>query len=191
MRILPYFLVILIAISAFSCRKLDELVSFSLKTNDKVFFERVNNSVLTDTIPGNETFSIVSENYLFSDNKKFDINKSSPQTVEFVEILDTNMYFIIGIDSGASNFGFASNMTIYISSPSNQFQEFEIANFPNPASSGNVIDVNMKDEEETWLNIIKKDKYRFRTEFTLINPMPDSIYMNYSMDFRLKAIPND
>jgi hypothetical protein len=99
--------------------------------------------------------------------------------------------FIIKIDSGASNFGFASNMSVYISSPSNQFQEFEIANFPYPASSGNVIDVYMKDEEETWLNIIKKDKYRYRTEFTLISPMPDSIYLNYSMDLRLKAIPND
>jgi hypothetical protein len=190
MRILPYFLVILIAVSTFSCRKLDELVSFNITTNDKVFFERVNNTVLTDTIPGNETFSIVSESYQFSDNKKFDINKSTPQTVEFVEILDT-LKFIIKIDSGASNFGFASNMSVYISSPSNQFQEFEIANFPNPASSGNVIYVYMKDEEDTWLNIIKKDKYRFRTEFTLINPMPDSIYLNYSMDLRLKAIPND
>lgn len=190
MRILPYFLVILITVSAFSCRKLDELVSFNITTNDKVFFERVNNSVLTDTIPGNETFSIVSEGYEFSDNEKFDINKSTPQTVEFVEILDT-MDFIIKIDSGASNFGFASNMSVYISSPSNQFQEFEIAFESNPASSGNVIKIPMKNDEDTWLNIIKKDKYRYRTEFTLINPMPDSIYLNYSMDFRLKAIPND
>ena len=189
MRILPYFLVFLIAISAFSCRKLDELVSFNITTNDKVFFERVNNTVLSDTIPGNETFSIVSESYQFSDNKKFDINKSTPQTVEFVEILDS-LKFIIKIDSGASNLGFASNMTIYISSPSNQFQEFEIANIPNPGSDDD-LDPYMKDEEDTWLNIIKKDKYRYRTEFTLINPMPDSIYLNYSMDFRLKAIPND
>jgi hypothetical protein len=190
MRILPYFLVILIAISTFSCKKLDELVSFNLTTNDKVFFERVNNSVLTDTIPGNETFSIVSEDYQFSDNEKFDINKSTPQTVEFVELNDSTL-FKISIDSGASNFGFASNMSFYISSPSNQFQEFEIGNDPNPASSGNVIKFKMNDEEETWLNIIKKDKYRIRTEFTLINTMPDSIYLNYSMNFRLKAIPND
>jgi hypothetical protein len=191
MRILPYFLTILLAVSAFSCKKLDELVSFNITTNDPVFFEMVYDTVLTDTFPGNETFSIVSESYEFSDLEKFKTNKSTPQTVEFVEILDTNMYFTVTIDSGASNFGFASNMSVYISSPSNQFQEFEIANFPNPASSGNVIFVNMKDDEDAWLNIIKKDKYRFRTEFTLISPMPDSIYLDYSMNFRLKAIPND
>ena len=95
------------------------------------------------------------------------------------------------IDSGATNFGFASNMTIYVSSPSNLFQEFEIANIPNPASSGNVIQVEMSADDETWLSAINSDKYRFRSEFTLINPMPDSIYLSYSMDFRLKAMPNE
>jgi hypothetical protein len=82
-------------------------------------------------------------------------------------------------------------MSIYLSSPSNLFQEFEIANIPSPASAGNVIQVEMSADDNTWLGAINKDKYRFRTEFTLINPMPDSIYLNYSMDFRLKAMPND
>jgi hypothetical protein len=187
MRILPYFLVILIAISAFSCKKLDELVSFNITTHDQVFFEMVYDTVLTDTFPGNETFSIVSEGYEFSDLEKFKTNKSTPQTVESVQSLN----FIMTIDSGSTNFGFASNMSVFISSPSNQFQEFEIANIPNPASTGNEIKVELNGDENTWLDIIKKDKYRFRTEFTLISPMPDSIYLDYSMGFRLKALPND
>jgi hypothetical protein len=187
MRILPYFLTILLAVSAFSCKKLDELVSFNITTNDPVFFEMVYDTVLTDTFPGNETFSIVSEGYQFSDLDKFKTNKSTPQTVESVQAIN----LIMTIDSGASNFGFASNMSIYLSSPSNLFQEFEIANIPSPASAGNVIQVEMSADDNTWLGAINKDKYRFRTEFTLINPMPDSIYLNYSMDFRLKAMPND
>ena len=187
MRILPYFLAVLIAISAFSCKKLDELVSFNINTHDQVFFEMVYDTVLTDTFPGNETFSIVSDGYQFSDLEKFKTNKSTPQTVESVQAIN----LIMTIDSGATNFGFASNMTIYVSSPNNQFQEFEIANIPSPASSGNVIQVEMSADDNTWLNVINKDKYRFRTEFTLINPMPDSIYLDYSMDFRLKALPND
>jgi hypothetical protein len=187
MRILPYFLAILIAVSAFSCKKLDELVSFNINTHDQVFFEMVYDTVLTDTFPGNETFSIVSEGYQFSDLDKFKTNKSTPQSVESVQAIN----LIMSIDSGATNFGFASNMTIYVSSPSNQFKEFEIANIPSPASSGNVIQVEMSADDNTWLSAINKDKYRFRTEFTLINPMPDSIYLDYSMDFRLKAMPNE
>lgn len=187
MRILPYFLIILLAVSAFSCKKLDELVSFNITTKDKVFFEMVYDTVLTDTFPGNETFSLVSDGYQFSDLEKFKTNKSTPQSVESVQSIN----LIMTIDSGASNFGFASNMFIYLSSPSNSFQEFEIANIPSPASAGNVIQVEMSADDNTWLGAINKDKYRFRTEFTLINPMPDSIYLNYSMDFRLKAMPNE
>jgi hypothetical protein len=187
MRILPYFLIILIAIAAFSCKKLDELVSFNITTHDPVLFEMVYDTVLTDTIPGNETFSIVSDGFEFSDLEKFETNKSTPQTVESVQSLNLTLT----IDSGSTNFGFASNLTIFISSPSNQFQEFEIANIPNPASTGNEIEVEMNDDDNTWLNIIQKDKYRLRSEFTLINPMLDSIYLSYSMNFRLKAIPNE
>jgi hypothetical protein len=129
----------------------------------------------------------VSDGYQFSDLEKFKTNKSTPQSVESVQAIN----LIMTIDSGATNFGFASNMTIYVSSPSNLFQEFEIANIPNPASSGNVIQVEMSADDETWLSAINSDKYRFRSEFTLINPMPDSIYLSYSMDFRLKAMPNE
>jgi hypothetical protein len=53
------------------------------------------------------------------------------------------------------------------------------------------ITLNMLPTDEEFLNIIQRDKYRFRTEFTLVSPMPDSVYMSYKMNFRLKAIPQE
>lgn len=187
MRSLPYIFTILIAVTAFSCKKLDQLVSFNLDTNDNVFWESVYDTVLTDTIVGNETFSLFSDEYAFKNYDKFETNKTTPQAVESVEAFNLT----VTIDSGATNFGFAENMSIYIFSPKNLFKEILIAEFPNPSGNEHFMGTEMNVTNDEWLKIIQKDKYQFRTEFTLVSPMPDSIYLDYGMGFRLKAQPND
>jgi hypothetical protein len=187
MRFIPYALTILIAITAFSCKKLDQLVSFNLETNDKVFWESAYDTVLTDTIVGNEYASFMSAEYSFKDYDKFETNKSTPQSVESVEAFTLTVL----IDSGATHFGFADSMTVYLSSPKNLFKEVEIAHFSEPSATEHFMAIDMLIPNDEWVNIIQKEKYQFRTEFKLLSPMPDSIYLDYNMAFRLKAIPND
>jgi hypothetical protein len=187
MRSIPYILTILVAITAFSCKKLDQLVSFNLDTADNVFWESAPDTILTDTIIGNEVVFFVSDDYSFKDYDKFETNKSTPQSVEEVQAINLD----ISIDSGATNFGFADKMSVYISSPTNLFKEILIAEFESPTATEHFMGVEMEATDEEFLNIIQKEKYRFRTEFTLLSPMPDSIYLKYKMGFRLKAMPND
>ncbi|HOY48593.1 MAG TPA: hypothetical protein PL185_09855 [Flavobacteriales bacterium] len=187
MRFIPYALAILIAITAFSCKKLDQLVSFNLNTHDKVFWETAYDTVLTDTIVGNEYASFMSAEYSFKDYDKFETNKSTPQSVESVEAFTLTIL----IDSGATHFGFADSMTVYLSSPKNLFKEVEIAHFTELPTTEHFMAIDMLVPNDDWASIIQKEKYQFRTEFKLLSPMPDSIYLDYSMEFRLKAIPND
>lgn len=188
MRFISYALTILIAFTAFSCKKFDQLVSFNLDTKDKVFWETAYDSVLTDTIVGNEFASFISDEYSFKDYSKFETNKTTPQNVEQVEAFNLT----VGIDSGASSFSFAGSMLIYLSSPKNLFKEMKLVEINDPSKLLNSsFSFEMKVTNEEWVSIIQKEKYQFRTEFELVSPMPDSIYLDYVMNFRIKALPND
>jgi len=42
---------------------------------------------------------------------------------------------------------------------------------------------------DEWLNVMRKDKYYFRSDFTQTGAVPDSIALRYKMGFRLKGNP--
>jgi len=187
MRYLIFLTLIGISLFAVTCKPLDKLVSFNLETADTVTWLQVADTVLTDTLP-NEARTMVSETFRFSDYGKFATNKSSPTTVEGAD--GYNM--ILTIDSGASNFAFAKDLAIFLSSPGNLYEEIQLLDIPDPSQIDGTINMDMIPmPDDGWVNVINKDEYRFRTDFTLVSPMPDTVKLRFKMNFRLKALPND
>jgi hypothetical protein len=83
------------------------------------------------------------------------------------------------------------DMALYISSPSNLFKDTKLIELANPDPVEDFITLDLMPTNEDFLNFIQRDKYRFRTEFTLVSPMPDTVYLSYKMGFRLKATPQE
>ena len=188
MRYLLLLTLLSISLFAVTCKPLDKLVSFNLETADTVKWIQVPDTVLTDTLPYNEARTMLSETFRFSDYEKFAANKSTPTTVEGADAYN----MILSIDSGATNFSFAKDLAIFISSPSNLFNEVKLLDIPDPSQINGIINMDMIPiPDGGWVNIIKKDQYLFRTDFTLIAPMPDTVALKFKMNFRLKALPND
>jgi hypothetical protein len=187
MKATSYLLIFLIVAGIFSsCKKLDQLVSFNLDTSDSVQWIGIPDTVLTDTFNNNETFTLVSETYNFSDYAKFATNKTTPSEVEDVQALN----FIIELnDDSLYSFGFCRDLTISLSSPTNAFQDIDIytSEFPDP--TGDVFTAELLGTDDEFLKAIQKDKFRFKTVFTLLTQVPDTITFNYKMGFRLKANP--
>ena len=178
---------LLVAITIGACKRLDKLVSFNLDTKDNVMWEKAADSLLTDTFPNNEGVFYISEDFSFNNYEKFASNNATSTTVEDVEPFNLT----IQIDSGATNFSFLKDLVVYISSPNNLYKDTKLIELAEPDPVEDFITLNMLPTDEEFLNIIQRDKYRFRTEFTLVSPMPDSVYMSYKMNFRLKAIPQE
>jgi len=44
--------------------------------------------------------------------------------------------------------------------------------------------LDMRPTNEEFLNIIQRDNYRFRAEFTLMSPMSDSVHVSYKLNFK-------
>ncbi len=168
-----------------ACKRLDKLVSFNLDTDDQVVWLKAPDSLLTDTFPSNQFLTFVSEDYSFNSYDKFEQNKSTSGTVEDVEGIDLTVI----IDSGAVDFSFAKDLKFYISSPSGGYQDALLMEEDFPEPGKDFIQYTLKPTNEDLLNIIQRDKYRFRTDFELVAPMPDTVYISYKLRFRLKAQP--
>lgn len=168
-----------------ACKRLDNLVSFNLDTNDPVVLLEAPDSLLTDTFPSNQFLTYVSEDFSFNKYDKFAQNNSTSATVEDVDGIDLTVV----IDSGAVDFSFAKDMKFYISSPSGGYQDELLMEEAFPEPGKDFIQYSLKPTNEALLNIIRRDKYRFRTDFELVAPMGDTLYLSYKMRFRLKAQP--
>jgi hypothetical protein len=168
-----------------SCERTDNLVSFNLDTKDisKWTVLEVNNDVLTDTFPYNQGMTLFSDEFLFSNNKKFEINKTSPANVKSLEGLN----FVLEVDSvsglGPKDFEFMRDLRLYVN-------ETQIAEVENAELIGSQIIIPLRPTEKQFLTIMQKDRYRFRADFELYAPMPDSVYINYRLGYRVKASPN-
>jgi hypothetical protein len=185
MKKVIYPAILCISIFLITCKPLDKLVSFNLETSDPVEWLMVPDSVLTDTFPNNESFTLVSPTFRFSDYDKFQSNKTTPQQVE-----DADAYnIVLTIDSGATNFGWAKDMKISISSPNGIFQDIELLDQPAPTNVDSVIVLELNAGSDAWVDVIRKNDYRFRTDFTLISPMPDTVNVKMKLNFRIKALP--
>jgi hypothetical protein len=189
MRIAPYFLSFILIAGIFSsCRNLDELVSFNLETNDSIRWIGIPDTVLIDTFLNNEGFIITSEDFSFSDYPKFNTNKTTPGQVEDVQAFN----FSISLDDDSvTSFAFCRDLKITLNSPTNAFPDIDIYENPLPLPTESSFTAEIMGTSSDFLAAIQKDKYRFKTQFILQSEVPDTIKMNYSMSFRLKAHPND
>ena len=103
MKLKIFFGVLLVTLFALqSCSDKDKIVSFNLETNDPVFFIPLGDSLLADTILGNEGISMQSEDFKFSNYEKFKTNNVIPAELEDVEAYN----LILTLDSGISNLSF-------------------------------------------------------------------------------------
>ena len=186
-------------ISIASCKRLDKLIRFTLETNDRMVLPFVSDTVLYDSIPDNDVISVFSADYKFSDYEKFETNKSTPQSVEDVEKWNTAetqngspITMTIEIDSGANTFSFMRNLKVFLVSSNGLYQERELVSedFPDQVSN-RIVFSDMLPENDFFLQAIQKDGYKFRTEYKLISAMPDTVKLNYTMKFRIKAMPVD
>lgn len=184
-HLLSYFFILTVAFAALSCKDLNKLVSFNLDTNDRFVFHPLPDTLVTDTIPGNEQVFMVSDDYLFSRYEKFATNKSTPSGVEKVE----SSYFIVTIDSGAADFTFARDLVFYISSPNGLYEDLELGRISYPETGVSSVSLTLPVASAEWLNIIRRDGYRFRADFTFTGGMPDPVVLRLKMNFRLKAMP--
>jgi hypothetical protein len=196
-RLTLYGAMMLISIA--SCKRLDKLISFTLETNDRMVLPFVSDTVLYDSIPDNDVISVFSADYKFSDYEKFETNKSTPQSVEDVEKWNTAetqngspITMTIEIDSGANTFSFMRNLKVFLVSSNGLYQERELVSedFPDQVSN-RIVFSDMLPENDFFLQAIQKDGYKFRTEYKLISAMPDTVKLNYTMKFRIKAMPVD
>ena len=206
MRFKSLLFVAFVALSIASCKRLDKLITFTLETNDRVVWPFVSDSVLFDSIPDNNIISILSEDFKFSNYDKFETNKSTPQSVEEVEKWDIKGECVcndncckyamrIEIDSGANTFSFIENLKVFLVSPNGLFQEKELFSREGSEQVCNEIgicsDINFLPDNDFLLQAVQKDSYKFRTEYKLIGSMPDTVKLNYTMKFRIKAMPVD
>ncbi|MEX1190206.1 MAG: hypothetical protein WED33_13185 [Bacteroidia bacterium] len=189
MKIAPLFLSIAIVAGVFSsCRNLDELVSFNLETNDSILWIGIPDTVLTDTFLNNEGFIITSREFAFSDYPKFASNKTTPGQIEDVQAFN----FSISLDDDSvTNYSFCRDLKITLISATNSFPDIDIYENPLPLPTESSFTAEIMGNSSDFLAAIQKDDYRFKTQFILQGPVPDTIRMNYSMSFRLKGNPND
>jgi len=180
---LKIFFGILVALAFTSaCNDKNKIVSFNLETNDPVFFIPLGDSLLIDTILGNEGISLQTEDFKFSNYKKFETNRVIPAELEDVE--SYNLF--LSLDSGISNLSFMKDLKIYIGNGTGKDVELISVDFPGQSDTLGKL---MRPTTEEWLNIMRKDKYYFRSDFTQISALPDSVALRYKMSFRLKGNP--
>ncbi len=199
MKVKFLFYAALVLFMVASCKRLDKLISFTLETNDRMVLPIVSDTVLYDSIPDNDVISVFSADYKFSDYEKFETNKCTPQSVEDVEKWNTAetqngspITMTIEIDSGANSFSFMRNLRVFLVSSNGLYQERELISedFPDQVSN-RIVFSDMLAENDFFLQAIQKDGYKFRTEYKLISAMPDTVKLNYTMKFRIKAMPVD
>ena len=199
MKVKFLFYAALVLFMVASCKRLDKLISFTLETNDRMVLPIVSDTVLYDSIPDNDVISVFSADYTFSDYEKFETNKCTPQSVEDVEKWNTAetqngspITMTIEIDSGANSFSFMRNLRVFLVSSNGLYQERELISedFPDQVSN-RIVFSDMLAENDFFLQAIQKDGYKFRTEYKLISAMPDTVKLNYTMKFRIKAMPVD
>jgi hypothetical protein len=197
MKVKFLFYAALVLFTVASCKRLDKLISFTLETNDRMVLPIVSDTVLYDSIPDNDVISVFSADYNFSDYEKFETNKCTPQSVEDVEKWNTAetqngspITMTIEIDSGANSFSFMRNLRVFLVSSNGLYQERELISedFPDQVSN-RIVFSDMLAENDFFLQAIQKDGYKFRTEYKLISAMPDTVKLNYTMKFRIKAMP--
>lgn len=187
MKLKSLWILAVMAAALASCKRLDKLVSFNLDTKDPVVWLKAPDSLLTDTFPANHFLTFVSDDFSFNNYEKFATNKTTSGLVEDVEAVNIT----IQIDSGAVDFSFAKGLKVYLSSPSNLFNDAELFAEDDPEPGVDYLQFTMKPTNDEFLTLIQKDKYRFRTDFELYTPMPDTVFLSYKMSFRLKAQPSD
>ncbi len=199
MKVKFLFYAALVLFMVASCKRLDKLISFTLETNDRMVLPIVSDTVLYDSIPDNDVISVFSADYTFSDYEKFETNKCTPQSVEDVEKWNTAetqngspITMTVEIDSGANSFSFMRNLRVFLVSSNGLYQERELISedFPDQVSN-RIVFSDMLAENDFFLQAIQKDGYKFRTEYKLISAMPDTVKLNYTMKFRIKAMPVD
>jgi hypothetical protein len=197
MKVKFLFYAALVLFTVASCKRLDKLISFTLETNDRMVLPIVSDTVLYDSIPDNDVISVFSADYNFSDYEKFETNKCTPQSVEDVEKWNTAetqngspITMTIEIDSGANSFSFMRNLRVFLVSSNGLYQERVLISedFPDQVSN-RIVFSDMLAENDFFLQAIQKDGYKFRTEYKLISAMPDTVKLNYTMKFRIKAMP--
>lgn len=182
MRLKILFGVLVVLFALQSCKDKNKIVSFNLETNNPVFFIPLGDSLLTDTILGNEGVSMQSEDFKFSSYEKFKTNKVIPAELEGVEAYN----LILTIDSGISNLSFMKDLKVYIGNGTGKDVELISIDFPG---QGDTLGTLMRATSDEWLNIMRKDKFYFRSDFTQISAVPDSVALRYKMSFRLKGNP--
>ena len=183
MKLKIFFGVLLVTLFALqSCSDKDKIVSFNLETNDPVFFIPLGDSLLADTILGNEGISMQSEDFKFSNYEKFKTNKVVPAELEDVEAYN----LILTIDSGISNLSFMKDLKVYIGNGTGKDVELISVDFPGQMDTLGTL---MRPTTDEWLNIMRKDKYYFRSDFTQIGAVPYSVALRFKMSFRLKGNP--
>lgn len=178
------FLLLIALASMSSCKDLNQLISFNLETIDKMKVFGIPDTVLSDTIIGNESFSVKSEDFSFSSNTKFATNKTKPSNIEDVEAY--KLYVTVLRDSMDRDFSFGRDFKFRLIARN---QEYELAtlDFPEPGKSK--YEFQLKQSESEWLSIIRGDDYNFQTDFVLNSSMPDTLRLEYRLTFRLKGMP--
>jgi len=178
---------ILITLSWASCKDLNQLISFNLETRDPIVLPIFPDSLLSDTIWGNEMMMVLSEANYFGEYKKFELNKTLPEKLEDVESIDLT----VRIDSGAFDFTFANNFIFYLSPSGQFFDDVELASIMNPEPGRASMVFKMKPKNAEWLKIIRGNKYHLRADYTMVSGLNKRVHLVYEMRFRLKAMPAD
>jgi hypothetical protein len=168
-----------------SCKDLNQLVSFNLDTRDPVVLPTFHDSLLTDSLHGNELMMVLTEEMHFSDYKKFEVNKSVPENVEDVESIDLT----VRIDSGSFDFGFAHSYSFFISPSGQFFDDVELASIANPEPGRASLNFKMKPKNAQFLDIIRGNKYHLRMDYTMLKGMNKKVHLVFEMRFRLKSMP--
>jgi hypothetical protein len=182
MRLKIFFGILVVLFALQSCKDKNKIVSFNLETNDPVFFIPLGDSLLTDTILGNEGISLQSEDFKFSSYEKFKSNTVIPAELEDVEAYN----LILTLDSGISNLSFMKDLKVFIGNGTGKDIELISVDFPGQIDTLGLL---MRPTTDEWLNIMRKDKYYFRSDFTQVSAIPDSVALRYKMSFRLKGNP--
>jgi len=170
-----FLLFLFVGISSQSCKKIDELLTFTVNDTSEVVIE---STLFPITLP----FEIWTPPITTNSNEEFANNNTKASLVKDVYITHLDIAIVSPSDK---TFSFLKSMTIFISTNDND--EIELARKENISSNDKVL--NMSVTSSRLDSYIKASTYNLRTEVTTHETLTEDITLEIDMSFKVTADP--
>lgn len=175
MKMKKLITVTLLALLLFSCKKVEDLLTFTVNDQSEVTIE---SNILPFTLPHEIWLPPITTN----SEEEFKNNNTSSSLVKNIYL--THLDISIKSPTGKT-FSFLKSMTLYISLDGEN--EIVLAKKENIDSNANVL--NMEVTSSRLDTYVKADSYKLRTEVTLRETLTQDVTVGVDMSYKVTADP--